>query len=261
MPLPDRFQVRLAAARPLTPSVRELTFERADGAPVAFQPGQWVSLLLPVETVLRHWPVAAGRALKPGAEGEVRRSYSIASAPDGSGRFSIAVTRVADGPGSHTLHGLAPGAALEAIGPQGFFTRPARGGPPSLFVGTGTGLAPLRSMLAAALAAGADEPLWVLLGVRHEEDLLYRDELEAMARARPNVRVDFTLSAPGAGWRGRSGYVQAHVRGLLGELGGGGGAAPHLYICGLERMVKAVRDLARKELGLGREQVHSERFD
>jgi ferredoxin-NADP reductase len=36
---------------------------------------------------------------------------------------------------------------------------------------------------------------------------------------------------------------------------------PHVYICGLEKMVSAVRQLARKELFLPRERVHSERYD
>jgi ferredoxin-NADP reductase len=39
------------------------------------------------------------------------------------------------------------------------------------------------------------------------------------------------------------------------------GAPPHAYICGLQRMVGAVRDLLRKDLGAERQQVHSERYD
>jgi NADPH-dependent ferric siderophore reductase len=34
-----------------------------------------------------------------------------------------------------------------------------------------------------------------------------------------------------------------------------------VYICGLQKMVSAVRDLLRKEMGLERQQVHSERYD
>ena len=128
---------------------------------------------------------------------------------------------------------------------------------PSLFVATGTGFTPLRSMLLAAVAAGATEPLWVLFGVRHEADLLYQDELSELAKAHPNVRVEVTLSRPGPGYAGRAGYVQTHVQDLLGQIPG----APHVFVCGLERMVKAVRDVARKDLGLPRDRVHSERYD
>src|SRR6478752_5583533 len=144
------FEARLVTTERLTPSVRELVFERADGAPFQFDPGQWVNLVLPLP------------------DGEIKRAYSIASAPEeGSLRFEIAVTRVTGGPGSQYL------AELRAIGPQGLFTRQPVEALPSLFVGTGTGVTPLRSMLRAALAAGAREPLWLLFGARHEEDVLY----------------------------------------------------------------------------------------
>lgn len=256
MPLPPTFEARLISGRALAPQVRELTFERLDG-PLRFDPGQWVNLLLPPELALLH------RGSPPGAAppGELRRAYSIASPPDGSARFSIAVTRVLGGPGSSALHALAPGARIQAIGPQGFFVRKPGDGRPSLFVGTGTGVTPLRSMLLAAVAAGAGEPLWLLLGVRHELDFLYRDELERLARVYPTVRVLCTLSRPPPGWPSLSGYVQAHVPALFAELGRASAAAPHLYVCGLERMVKAVREVARKELGVARDHVHSERYD
>lgn len=248
--LPPTFEARLASVRALTPSVRELAFERLDGQPMAFDPGQWVNAFLPV-------------AAEP-----LKRSYSIASAPDGSPRFEIAVTRVQHGPGSTWLHSVEPGVRLTFVGPQGFFTRPAGTEAPSLLVATGTGITPMRSMLRAALAAGSRAPTRILLGVRHEVDLLYADELEAMARAHPFVRFEPTLSQPGPGWKGRRGYVQTHVRELWSDLVAAGAGdpqaaphAPHAYVCGLERMVGSVRELLRKDMGLPRQQVHSERYD
>jgi ferredoxin-NADP reductase len=249
MPPPPRFDARLATTRPLAPNVRELTFERIDGAPMAFEPGQWVNALFPFPP--------------PAAEGETgfKRSYSIASAPDGTPRFDLAVTRIEGGPGSMWLHGIAPGAMLPFSGPQGFFTRAASVEAPSLMVATGTGLTPMRSMIRAAIAAGATAPLWVLLGVRHEEDALYADELLALAEDHPSLRFETTLSQPRATWKGRRGYVQAHVKELWEALLTSSGAPPHAYVCGLERMVGSVRDLLRKDLGIARQQVHSERYD
>jgi CDP-4-dehydro-6-deoxyglucose reductase len=200
-----------------------------------------------------------------GDEVDIKRSYSIASPPDRTPRFAIAVTRVQGGPGSCWLHEVEPGTVLGFIGPQGFFTRPAPSDTPSLMVATGTGVTPMRSMLLAAVAAGSRTPAWLLLGVRHEADLLYAAELAAIASAHPFVRFDATLSQPGDGWTGRRGYVQTHVRGLWEELSALGAGtttpAPHVYVCGLERMVGSVRDLLRKEMGLPRQQVHSERYD
>lgn len=226
----------------ISPNVRELGFERVDGTPVDFQAGQWMSLVLPLP------------------EGEARRAYSIASPPDGTPRFDIAITRVQGGAGSKYLHELGIGATVRAIGPQGLFTRPRTSGPPSLFVGTGTGVTPLRSMIRDALAHGDTAPMTLLFGVRGEEDRLYRDELDALAeRHAGQFRVLYTLSRPSSDWSGLTGYVQTHVEELWRALEPSG--APHAYICGLERMVGAVRDLLRKQMGVDRKQVHSERYD
>jgi ferredoxin-NADP reductase len=246
MPPPPTFETRLVGARTLSPSVREIELERADGAPFVFEAGQWVTLVL------------------AGPEGELRRSYSIASGPDGTPRFRIAVTHVANGPGSTILHAAQPGAHFTAIGPQGFFTRPLAEATPSLFVATGTGLTPFHSMVRAAVAAGDTTPIGILLGVRHEDDVLYGDELRALAKQHAHLRFDVTLSRPGEGWTGRRGYVQEHVRGLLEELDArvaGTGRESHVFVCGLQRMVGAVRELLKKEMGLPRQRVRTERYD
>lgn len=242
-PLPPTFEIRLTETRQLSPSVRELAFTRDDGLPFTFEAGQWISLILPLAT------------------GELRRSYSIASAPAGTPTFHLAVTHVKDGPGSTFLHDLPIGATLRAIGPQGFFTRPLAKAGPSLFMATGTGVTPLRSMMHAAIAAGSTLPMWLVFGVRRQEDLLYVAEFEELARVHPHVRFEPTLSRADDAWSGRRGYVQAHLPELWNELAGLGLGPPHAYVCGLQRMVGAVRDLLRKQMNVPREQVHSERYD
>jgi ferredoxin-NADP reductase len=239
------FDARLVTTRRLTPSVRELVFERTDGAPFQFDPGQWVNLVLPLPA------------------GEIKRAYSIASAPvAGSPRFELAITQVEGGPGSQYLHAMNEGETLRAIGPQGLFTRGKDASLPSLFIATGTGLTPFRSMMQAALTAGEGAPLWVLFGARYEEDILYGDELSRWAREHPHVRYEVTLSKATSGWTGRRGYVQHHASELVRDLRAlGGGADPHAYICGLDRMVGSVKDLLRNELGLPRKHVHTERYD
>jgi ferredoxin-NADP reductase len=239
----EPFDARLVATRPLTPAVRELCFAREGGRPFDFEPGQWVNLVLPLAT------------------GEVKRAYSIASAPAGADRFELAVTRVEGGAGSQYLHDLREGAVLRAIGPHGFFTRSPDEPAPSLFVGTGTGVTPLRSMIHAALAASSRAPLWLLFGARHEADILYRDELTALCRAHPNLRYEITLSRPGAGWSGRTGYVQAHLPELVQALRPLSAEPPRAYVCGLDRMVSSVKDHLRGEQGFDRRRVHTERYD
>jgi ferredoxin-NADP reductase len=239
----ETFEIEIRSAKPLAPSVKEFVFSRTDNRPLLFAPGQWLNLVLPT------------------TGGEIRRAYSIASPPDQSPSFELAVTEVSGGPGSGYLCGLGLGARLSAIGPHGFFTREARDEAPALMVATGTGVTPMRSMVLAALAAASRAPMWLLVGVRHEEDMLYRAEFEALARANPNVRAVFTLSQGAAAWTGRRGYVQEHIAGILDELTLLRAGDPHVYICGLEKMVSAVRQLVRRDLFVPRERVHSERYD
>lgn len=252
-PPPPRHVVVLEAARPLSPLVRELVFRVEGVERFDWAPGQWVSLRLP--------ELDGGKPLD--------RAYSIADAPDGSACFPVTVTRVAGGPGSAYLHSIEPGVRLECVGPQGFFTLEAPPGAPprrrAVFVATGTGLAPLRAMIRHAVALEPDPatatPLALLFGVRHEEDLLWRDQWEALARARGDAfRFLPTLSRPGGAWRGATGYVQTHLRELVGPLAGDGEGVD-VYVCGLKRMIDAVRDVLKRELGLTRQDIHTERYD
>lgn len=242
---PETFEIVLRTNQMLSPVVKELTFERADGKPMHFEAGQWVNLLIPQQ------------------EGEIKRAYSIASAPGGHARLQFAITHVEGGPGSTYLHRMEVGDSLRAVGPQGLFVR--RHGGPALFVGTGTGVTPLRSMFQHALAQGETAPLWLLFGVRHEEDRIYEDELRELAAAYPNFKVFYTLSQPKGGasgtWGGRTGYVQTHARALYEEMTALGQGDVHVYICGLQKMIGNVRDLLRKEMELPRQLVHSERYD
>lgn len=245
--LPPTFHVRLVERTSLSRSVCRLLFERTDDVPFEFEAGQWVNLVIPT----------------PGAsEPSVRRAYSVASPPLHTPRFELAVTRVENGPGSTHLHHMLPGDELEVVGPQGFFTRPLDKAGPSLFVGTGTGLTPLRSMLLHAVRAESKAPIWLLFGVREEEDILFREELERVASTHAEtMRVMFSLSRAHDAWSGRRGWVQTHVRELWESLRDASGHDPHVYVCGLRPMVDGVRELLKNELKLPRQLVHSERYD
>ena len=123
--------VVLRASKLIAPSVKELTFERCDGKPLEFAPGPWVNLLI------------------PGASGEFKRAYSIASEPNGGPSFELAVTHVDGGPGSTHLHAMQPGDSLAILGPHGLFQR--KGDRPTIFVGTGTGITPSLASSASSM--------------------------------------------------------------------------------------------------------------
>lgn len=241
--VPETFNARLVGAAPLGPRVRRLVFERTDGAPFQFRAGQWMQLIFPLVD-------EKGRA--------VRRAYSIASAPDGSPRFELAVTEVEGGVGSTFLKAAQPGLTLDVKGPAGGFTRFPDGG--ALFIATGSGVAPFRSMVLEAIAQGRHEPLWLLFGVRSPDELLFGDELRELSRRHPFFRLEPSLSRPPAGWAGRTGYVQSHVKALWTELTATHPDA-HAYICGVKKMLLAASDVLRKELLLDRKRVHLESYD
>lgn len=229
-------RARVVRARALSHNVRALELE-LDSA-VAYRAGQWINLYV---------PTPAGLA---------KRAYSIASGPAAQ-PIELAITRVDEGVASPVLHTLEVGAELAWDGPHGLFTRDGAAAlAPSLFVATGTGVCPLRSMLSELLRTRDHPPLTLLFGVRTQADILWRAEFEDWAARDPGFRFEVTLSRPDAHWRGRVGYVQAHVAELARTLG-----EPHVFICGLSGMVGEVRALCKGELGYDRKRIHSERYD
>ena len=111
------------------------------------------------------------------------RSYSIAAAPDGSGILELAIERLSDGEVSPFFHDVAGvGDTIEVRGPLGghFVWLPADGGP-ILLVGGGSGLVPLMAMVRHRAAAGSRVPFRLLLSARTLADVLFREELEALA--------------------------------------------------------------------------------
>jgi len=124
----------------------------------------------------------------------------------------------------------------------------------SLFVATGTGIAPFRAMLLGHLNE-ASPAFTLMFGVRFESHLMYRNEFEDMARRFPQFRFWPTLSRPELGWGGRAGHVQAHLAEALGER-----HDVDVYLCGLKAMVDDVRRIL-KEMGFDRKQVFYEKYD
>jgi CDP-4-dehydro-6-deoxyglucose reductase, E3 len=236
----SRRTAELCATQRLSPTVKGFSFRCADGAPLSFVSGQWLNF--DVET----------------PDGVLRRAYSIASAPDVEQpeRFEIAVTRVEDGgAASRALHELSAGACIAIDGPHGFFTREQQRDLPALFVGTGTGVCPLRAMIQDELRAGDGPRLTLLFGVRTEADILWRGEFEAWAAAHPRFSLHVTLSRPEPEWTGLRGYVQQHLASLVDET------RPHVYVCGLTKMITDVRKTLKQDLGYDRRLIHSERYD
>src|SRR5215210_1867021 len=135
---------------------------------------------------------------------QAQRSYSIASAPE-SGRVELVVERLDDGEVSPYLADeLRAGDGLELRGPiGGWFAWDAEEGGPLLLVAGGSGIAPLMAMVRHRKAAGSDASVRLLYSSRSYEEVIFREELEALAAEDEVLEVIQTLtrSAP-EGWRG-----------------------------------------------------------
>ena len=206
-----------------------------------FVAGQWLSF----------------KQVKPDEEEELTRAYSIASPPGEDPRFALCLNRVQDGFMSNFLCDMKEGEEIRCQGPFGDFILhpPMRD---TLFIATGTGIAPFRSMLHWLLADESrhqGKQLSLLFGNRFEEDIYYHDEFERLAAQHPNFRYLPTLSRGSAEWRGLRGYVQEHVLEIA-----QGRSDMHAYICGLDKMVKANRELL-KSMGWDRKSIRYEKYD
>jgi NAD(P)H-flavin reductase len=122
-----------------------------------------------------------------------------------------------------------------------------------VYVGTGTGIAPIRSMILDLYRSGFEGPLTVYFGVRYEDELLYEADWRRLEAEHPQFRFYPTVSRPKA-WTGRVGWVQDALRDTLRDP-----ASKEVYVCGLVPMVKAVKPLLM-ELGVPRQQIHTEKY-
>lgn len=186
------------------------------------------------------------------------RSYSIASAPEDA-RVALTIERIDDGEVSPYLAGdVVVGDAFEVRGPiGGHFTWRVSDGGPVLLIAGGSGLVPLMAMLRHRARAGSTIDTRLLVSARHREDLLYRDELEALAAGDRSLSITYTLTrgAP-ASW---TGFTRRVDMDMLRGVGPGAALAPHASICGPTPFVEAVAD-ALVALGHGAAAIHTERF-
>jgi CDP-4-dehydro-6-deoxyglucose reductase len=213
---------QLTEASALGPAVRHLVLQVQEPEGFRWLPGQYVQLFE------RSVP-------------ERRFAYSIASTQldEAPGRFELAVGR--DG-SAYAVDALRVGDTIEVIEPRGSFVRPLGSSMPAVFIGVGTGVAPLRAMIQAALRQTSRASLTLLFGCRSEEELLWGHEF---SRWTQDERFGFlpTLSRPSASWSGRTGYVQAHVESLGVAL-----ETAEFFVCGSRGMVD---DLAARLGSLG----------
>jgi phenol hydroxylase P5 protein len=186
-----------------------------------FHAGQFISLQLPV-----------------GDSPPLVRPYSLASDPDAD-LLEVCVDHVPGGLGSEYLFSLGRGAALSFKGPFGTVMVDEPPAATMVCVGDGTGIAPIRAIVRRALARGAGA-IEVLQGGATEAELLFREELVALARTHPQLAWQPVLAGAGAGEQPElerlvlERYVQADAD-----------RTRHFWICAVGDLVRRLREALR----------------
>ena len=207
-----------------------------------FKPGQFVTLDLPIhEQKNKRW-----------------RSYSIASAPDGTNVFELVIVLLEGGAGTHYLFNeVTIGSELLLRGPQGKFTLPEQLTEDIYLICTGTGIAPFRSMAHFLHHHQIPHPsIHLIFGCRTLGDGLYIDELKELEKNEPGFFFHPCYSREAEIPAGsHKGYVHP-VYELLTEHGK---KPAKFYLCGWKNMVDEAkfRILA---MGYDKKAIHLELY-
>ena len=206
----------------------------------AFVPGQFITLDLPIHE----------------KKSKRMRSYSIASAADGENIIELIISIHPLGAGTNYLFNeINIGDKLVFRGPQGVFTLPASIEQPILFICTGTGIAPFRSMLKQLYANNSEHITHLVFGCRTKEDILYYYEMKNMELQHTGFHYHVALSRLDSIEEGfNKGYVHYIYEELLTTI-----PNPLIYLCGWREMI----DEANQRLlqaGIDKKNIHFELY-
>jgi len=163
-----------------------------------------------------------------------RRSFSMGNAPHDDELIQLHVRRVAGGQFTdHVFGRMKERDILRFEGPLGTFFLREDSAKPIVFVASGTGFAPIKSIIEHALRKGATRPMVLYWGGRRPKDLY----MDALARQWPIKYVPVISDPlPEDGWTGRTGFVHRAAMEDFPDL-----SAHQVYACGVPVMVDAAK--------------------
>ena len=184
----------------------------------------------------------------------VEHPFSISSAP--ADRPEIAFTIKQSGDFTNRIGEIPVGARAWLDGPHGHFVLPDPPPEEIVFIAGGVGFAPVMSILRQLRAERWPGRLHLLYGNRIETQILYREELEGMAREM-NFNLQLVLSEPPPGWHGRAGTLCAET--LAACLDATRRASWTYFVCGPPPMMNSV-ERSLLDFGVPGRQIIAERF-
>jgi ring-1,2-phenylacetyl-CoA epoxidase subunit PaaE len=236
----------VASVEPITDESVAVTFAVPDDLAGAFHhvPGQHV-------------------IVKASVDGEdVRRSYSICSAPD-AGSVTVGIKRLDGGVFSTFANTvLAPGDVIEVTPPTGdFFIEPVSGTAKHYIgIAAGSGITPMLSMISSVLDIESESRFTLVFGNKDARSIMFLDELDALKNRYPDRLVLFHILSRESHalplFEGR--IDEDKIRGLLSTVVDGS-TASGWYLCGPSGMVAAARSVLT-DGGVAEADIHDELF-
>jgi glycine betaine catabolism B len=239
LPRPGRFVLPLLESRRESPTVMTFRFS-TEAVSFRYLSNQAVRVALP--GVDDPWGAA--------------RSFSLSSSPSEEG-FIAVTCKISSTPFKQALSRLRPGDPAEVIGPLGAFLLDSHR--PGIFLAGGIGITPFRGMYRYTVDTGDDQERRLLYSARVPEELIFRSELDEIARTSSRCRVEYsvTRSDPSrSGWTGRVGRINERwIREAAETLD-----RPKFYVAGLPDMVREMVTLLSGPLGVPENDIDYEVF-
>ncbi|MFH1269905.1 MAG: FAD-binding oxidoreductase [Candidatus Omnitrophota bacterium] len=187
-------------------------------------------------------------------EKECKRYLSISSSPTEKGYIEF-TKRITQSDFSLALDNLNPGERIIIQYPMGNFTLKEEY-KKVVFLSGGIGITPIRSICKYAADKKLDTDIILVYGNRSVKDIVFREDLEAIQKQHPKLRVAHVLSEPAPGFKCTVGLINAQV--IKDEVPDY--ALRKFYICGPPLMVEAMQKILLEELSLSKENIITERF-
>ena len=209
-------------------------FELEPEVPLVYKPGQYISVKVADDRI---------------------NSYSIAGKIDNN-KFELLIDTSPGGVGSKFFENIGVGEKILFIGPFGTFTfNPDDGSEKFVFMATGSGLAPLKSMIEDALIVKKiTKPITLYFGLRYQEDIFWKEYFEMLEKEFPNFNFKLCLSKPGEGWTGFTGHITDLVKIDFPDA-----SNFSVYLCGNKPMMEEAESDIR-DLGCPSDRIYKEKF-
>jgi predicted ferric reductase len=180
--------------------------------------------------------------------------FSISSAPASGKELEFIIKELGDS--TRRIGQIKPGTKAYIDGPHGNLVVSDRAEPGIAFIAGGVGIVPLLGIMRQLRLEGDRRPTLLVYGNRIEEQIVYREELDAFSQEH-GTKLVHALSEPAVGWNGYSGLVDAA---LIKDVFSPREMKRWLFImCGPPVMMDVVEQTLI-ELGVPAHQILSERF-